>query len=234
MKIIKNPSPTYSERTLRIDSIIIHYTDMSSAEEALAWLSNPISQVSAHYLIDQTGQIFQLVDEDKRAWHAGESYWQGCIDLNSCSIGIELDNPGLEYGYKPFPLAQTHALMELCKEICKRWDIPPSRILGHSDIAPRRKQDPGHLFPWDELAQEGLGLWPSGSRKFMLPGLLSPRPSSILNSFNQEKLMAMLSQVGYETISPSDTVLAFQRHFQPHKVDGIADDETLSLLRNLL
>jgi N-acetylmuramoyl-L-alanine amidase len=220
MKIIKTPSPNFSERQLTVDSILIHYTDMVTVEGALAWLSNPFSKVSSHYLIDEKGQIYQLIQEDKRAWHAGESYWQGCTDLNSCSIGIELANPGHSHGYVPFPEAQIDSLLRLCEDICTRWDISASRILGHSDIAPRRKQDPGHLFPWKTLAEEGFGLWPS--------------PHSSLRAPKGSEAIQNLEKIGYETVSPTHTLLAFQRHFQPHKMDGIADQETLSLLYGLL
>ena len=217
MKILKAPSPHFNERILPIDSIIIHYTDMPTAKEALAWLANPLSNVSSHYLIDEGGQVYQLVEEDKRAWHAGKSYWQGCTDLNSCSIGIELANPGHSHGYQPFPEAQIEAFLRLCKSIRTRWDIPPPRILGHSDVAPQRKQDPGHLFPWKALAKEGLGLCPAGEKKYEGQGLIK-----------------MLSQIGYETVSPTHTLMAFQHHFQPHKVDGIVDQETIFLLQGLL
>lgn len=216
MDIIQHPSPHCNERLHPIDMILIHYTDMKSTLEALAWLTNPIANVSAHYLIDEGGRIYSLVDESKRAWHAGESFWRGCRDINSCSIGIELANPGHTYGYQPFFEAQIEALISLSLEIQSRWKIPSSRILGHSDVAPRRKQDPGHLFPWDKLHQEGLGLWPSKEKT----------PC--------KDFMEGLGQIGYETTSPPHTLLAFQRHFQPHKVDGLADDETLSLIQGLL
>lgn len=268
MKIIQRPSPHFNERTLDVDSIIIHYTDMRSADETLAWFSNPLAHVSSHYLIDQEGHIYQVVEEDKRAWHAGESYWQGCTDLNSCSIGIELDNLGHSYGYHPFPEAQIDALLMLCEDIRTRWPIPPFRILGHSDVAPCRKQDPGHLFPWEKLARAGLGLWPTKYDELTHPGL--PRsqrslamtiPSSIIcrsaprsdhpeaslrdpqkrgeaiqkiSPSTMSILIEGLEKIGYETVSPSHTLLAFQRHFQPHKLDGIADQETFSLLQALL
>jgi len=217
MEIIKAFSPNFNERLTPIDTLIIHYTDMTSAKGALAWLTNPLSQVSAHYLIDEQGHIYQMVEEDKRAWHAGESYWQGRTDINSCSIGIELSNSGHSHGYQPFPINQIRSLLKLSQKIITRWNIPSSRILGHSDIAPQRKQDPGHLFPWKNLAQKGLGVWPKKIRK----------QKAI-------DVVASLSQIGYETTSPSCALLAFQRHFQPHKVDGIADKETLSLLQGLL
>lgn len=247
MKVVNLPSPNFNERHCAIDSIIIHYTDMVSTDEALKWLCNPASRVSAHYLIDEGGQIHQLVDEDKRAWHAGESFWQGRSDLNGCSIGIELANPGHSFGYRTFPEAQIDALVSLCEGIRSRWGIVASRILGHSDVAPRRKQDPGHLFPWERLAKAGMGLWPAShpnappdsesiakqSRNAaadcfatlaMTPFLLCSE-TYILNS---------LAQIGYETTSPLDALLAFQRHFQPQKVDGVADNETYALIQGLL
>ncbi|MBI2707524.1 MAG: N-acetylmuramoyl-L-alanine amidase [Proteobacteria bacterium] len=218
MKIIKTPSPHFNERLCPIDALIIHYTDMLNAEEALAWLINPASQVSAHYLIDEEGLIYQMVEEDRRAWHAGKSFWQGCTNMNSCSIGIELANPGHTHGYIPFPEAQINSLIKISKDIQNRWGIPSSRILGHSDIAPQRKQDPGHLFPWKSLAQEGLGLWPLSTKE----------------EKQDKNFVSLLAEIGYETVSPSHTLLAFQRHFQPHKIDGIADQETYSLLHGLL
>lgn len=217
MKIQKTPSPNFNSRTGPIDMLVIHYTDMESTKAALSWLVNPIAEVSCHYLIDETGEIYQLVEEDKKAWHAGESFWQGRTNLNDCSIGIELSNLGHSHGYQPFPEAQIAALIALSKDIQKRWNIPISRILAHSDVAPRRKQDPGHLFPWEKLSQEGLGLWPQKARPV--------RNISIPDS---------LAAIGYETITLPQTILAFQRHYQPHKVDGIADEETLSLLQGLL
>lgn len=217
VEILKVSSPHFNERTLLLNSILIHYTDMPNAEETLAWLCHPQSQLSAHYLVDEEGKIFHLVPEEKRAWHAGESYWQGCTDLNSCSIGIELTNSGHSHGYQPFPETQIEALMRLCQDLRARWDIPSSRILGHSDVAPRRKQDPGHLFPWETLAREGLGLWPSAN---------TPHKKS--------NVREALENIGYETMSLSHTLLAFQRHFQPHKVDGVADEETHRLLMGLM
>ena len=217
MTFIRNPSPHFNERQSPIDMLVIHYTDKPSVKAAMAWLMHPDSRVSAHHLIDEEGLVYQLVDEEKRAWHAGESFWQGITDINSCSIGIELSNPGHNHGYLPFPEAQIEALLTLSQDIRTRWTIPATRILAHSDVAPQRKQDPGHLFPWEQLAGEGLGLWPSP-----------------LVSENPLDLMEGLAQVGYDIRSPLHATLAFQRHFQPHKVDGIPDQETFSLLQGLL
>lgn len=253
LNIIQTPSPNFNERPCAIDAIIIHYTDMVSAEAALAWLTNPTSQVSAHYLIDEGGQIYQMVNQEHRAWHAGESYWQGRTNLNDCSIGIELANPGHSHGYTPFPEAQIDALIELCLEIQERWNIPGNRILGHSDIAPQRKQDPGHLFPWEKLAAAGLGIWPAprqesgwGELIDMLlqfayeSGPLVHALFAFQHHFQphkmqrEKKFMQMLSQIGYDTTSPEHALLAFQRHFQPHKVDGVADQETYALLQRII
>lgn len=251
--IIQAPSPNFNERPCTIDSIIIHYTDMVSAKAALDWLTNPISRVSAHYLIDEEGKIYKMVAEERRAWHAGNSYWQGRTNLNDCSIGIELSNPGHSYGYQPFPEAQIESLIKLCLDIQKRWNIPSSRILGHSDIAPQRKQDPGHLFPWKRLADEGLGMWPASQQEAQSGGLLDmlsqfgneirllSRAILAFQSYfpspkipSERKITKMLSQLGYSVESPPHALIAFQRHFQPHKVDGIADRETYALLQGLL
>lgn len=218
--IHKAPSPHFNERILPLDSIILHYTDMLTTDEALAWLCHPTSQVSAHYLIDEAGKTYHLVEDEKRAWHAGESFWQDCTDMNSCSLGIELSNPGHSHGYQPFPEAQIDALLQLCEQLRARWDIPKNRILGHSDIAPRRKQDPGHLFPWKKLAREGLGLWPS------------TRPSVIAS--HETFVEKSLATIGYETVSLPHTIRAFKRHFQPHQGDDRADGETHLLIQGLL
>jgi N-acetylmuramoyl-L-alanine amidase len=141
--------------------LLLHYTGMRSAEEALERLCDPHSEVSAHYLIEETGEIHSLVPEDRRAWHAGKAYWAGESDINSASIGIEIVNPGHEFGYRAFPEHQITSLVRLSQGILKRYNIPPSRVLGHSDVAPGRKADPGELFPWERLAQAGVGLWPA-------------------------------------------------------------------------
>ncbi len=218
MNIIFSPSPNLNDRSADIDAIIIHYTDMPSADAALAWMRNPESQVSAHYLIDEKGAIHQLVPDEKRAWHAGVSYWQGDTNLNDRSIGIELANPGHTHGYVPFPEPQIESLLSLCQKLRVNWDIPSARIIGHSDIAPQRKQDPGHLFPWEILAREGLGLCPKDD-------------GSVIQ---HEGAIEALGKIGYDTTSPQDTVAAFQRHFRPLKIDGMVDEETLRLIGGLV
>ena len=195
--------------------LVIHYTGMQSAGAALERLCDPGSEVSAHYLIDEAGEIFALVDEENRAWHAGVSSWRGEANVNSRSIGIELVNPGHEFGYRAFPEAQMAALVDLAKGILSRWPIPPRNVVGHSDVAPRRKEDPGELFDWRRLAENGIGLWPE-------PGA------------GEGDEAALLAAYGYETEDLSASLTAFQRHFRPSRCDGVADAETLSRLNGLV
>lgn len=199
-----------------IDMLVLHYTGMRSAEAALERLCDPASEVSAHYLIDEAGKVFALVDEPDRAWHAGVSSWRGEPNVNSRSIGIELVNPGHEFGYRPFPSAQMAALADLAHGILARWPIPARNVVGHSDVAPRRKQDPGELFDWYWLAQRGIGLWPK------------PGHSEV------GEAAALLAEYGYDIADPTAALVAFQRHFRPLGCDGVADDETLALLNGLV
>ena len=158
--IIQLPSPNFDERERAIDMIVLHYTGMKTAQEALHRLRDPEAKVSAHYVIDEDGTIYQLVDEAKRAWHAGVSHWRGVDNVNHNSIGIEIVNPGHEWGYREFTQAQYAALIPLCQQIKARYNIPDENIVGHEDVAPNRKQDPGELFDWKLLADNGLGIWP--------------------------------------------------------------------------
>ncbi|MBT4888262.1 MAG: N-acetylmuramoyl-L-alanine amidase [Rhodospirillales bacterium] len=160
--MIKRPSPNHNERPLEtsVDMLVIHYTGMKNCEDALARLCDVEAQVSAHYLIDEDGTLYQMVDENRRAWHAGVSYWRGITDVNAHSIGIELVNPGHEFGYRAFPEAQMLTLIDLCKDILSRHDISACNVVGHSDVAPERKQDPGELFDWQRLADAGIAQWP--------------------------------------------------------------------------
>jgi N-acetylmuramoyl-L-alanine amidase len=209
-----------------IDTLILHYTGMPSAAAALERLCDPAARVSAHYLIDEDGSVTQLVSEARRAWHAGVSWWAGRPRLNDCAIGIELVNPGHEWGYRPFAEAQYAACIGLCRAILGRWPIPPRRVLAHSDIAPERKQDPGELLDWSRLAASGIGLWPPA-------GEGRPRPIARL----QEELADFgyrIPRNGRNDRSTRDVVIAFQRHFRPARVDGIADRETLARLDGLL
>ena len=221
-------SPNVDDRPpgCAVDTLILHYTGMPTAAAALQRLRDPAAKVSAHYLIDEDGSVVQLVPEERRAWHAGVSGWHGRACLNNCSIGIELVNPGHEWGYRPFTEAQYEACLALCRSIVARWPIPPSRVLAHSDVAPARKQDPGELFDWPRLAAAGIGLWPQ-------PGVGAPR--------SVDQLQSELARFGYG-VAPSGrldeatrlVITAFQRHFRPARVDGQPDRATLACLDGLL
>jgi N-acetylmuramoyl-L-alanine amidase len=215
----ERPSPNHGARTGAIDMLVLHYTGMKSAEEALERLCDPVAQVSAHYVIDEDGTVWRLVPEERRAWHAGPSSWRGIEDVNGASIGIELVNPGHEWGYRPFPEAQIAALEDLARGILARHAIPARNIVGHSDAAPLRKQDPGELFPWPRLARAGIGLWPE----------TTPAPA------DHASLPRLLSVIGYkvESADVAAVLTAFQRHFRPARCDGVADDETRTVIAAL-
>ena len=165
LEIIQAPSANFNERLHPLDMLVLHYTGMKDGPSALARMQEDKEpRVSAHYMVEEDGRVFALVPEEKRAWQAGRSWWRGEEDLNSRSIGIEIVNPGHEWGYRPFPEAQIEAVLELCKGILSRWPIPQNRIVAHSDIAPDRKEDPGELFPWKRFAEAGIGLWPAPQR----------------------------------------------------------------------
>jgi len=212
-------SPNQDERGgAAVDKLVLHYTGMRSGEEALARLCDPAARVSAHYAIDEDGAVYALVPEDRRAWHAGISYWAGARDINARSIGIELVNPGHEFGYRAFPNAQIASLIALSRDILVRHAIPAWRVLGHSDVAPARKEDPGELFPWARLAGEGIGLWPAPDGD---PG--------------ESAVAGLLAHYGYDPGAPLEKILtAFQRHFRPSRVDGMADSETRGVLSGLI
>lgn len=220
MVIEQRPSPNQENRpgTGQVDFLVLHYTGMESAEEALDRLCDPIAKVSAHYCIEEDGRTWQLVSESKRAWHAGLCYWDGVTDINSRSIGIELVNPGHALGYRPFPQAQIESLEALCRSVLGRHDIAPQRILGHSDLAPLRKDDPGELFPWETLAKAGIGLWCN-----------TPVASD-------ESLITLLQRLGYGYLEddPVKVITAFQRHWRPALVSGQDDQETRGLAAALL
>ncbi|POF28737.1 N-acetylmuramoyl-L-alanine amidase [Roseibium marinum] len=238
LKARVHPSPNHGPRVpgVPVDMVILHYTGMTTAEAALSRLCNPEAEVSAHYLIDEDGGILQCVPESRRAWHAGRSFWKGRSDINSRSIGIEIVNPGHENGYRAFPDRQIEAVVALTKDICRRHDIQPWMVLGHSDIAPDRKEDPGELFPWDRLAEAGIGLYvqpfPIGSGLFIQSG---DRGQPV------EALQSMLALFGYDVGITGEFdektrlgVKAFQRHFRPEKVDGVVDQSTIETLHALL
>jgi len=219
MKCVDRPSPNQDSRDgAVIDILVLHYTGMQTGEAALARLCDPTAKVSAHYTIDEDGTFYAMVPEDRRAWHAGISGWAGARDINARSIGIELVNPGHAFGYRAFPSAQIAALCELAKDILARHAIPAWRVLGHSDVAPLRKEDPGELFPWAKLAGEGIGLWPDRAAD---PG--------------EAHISALFTRYGYDPEVPLEKrITAFQRHFRPARVDGMADAETRMLLAGLI
>jgi N-acetylmuramoyl-L-alanine amidase len=232
---VEAPSPNFDARRGPPDMVVLHYTGMETGEAALARLRDPAAKVSAHWMIEEDGRLFRLVAEERRAWHAGLSFWKGERDINAVSIGIELVNPGHEFGYRPFPEPQVLALLTLLDEIRTRWTIPNGRILAHSDVAPSRKTDPGELFPWATLAAAGHGLWVEPPPSPGAPLGLGEEGTGVF------AMQAGLSRLGYD-LPPSgryeeDTataVCAFQRHWRPAQVDGIADGETRARLVALL
>lgn len=231
------PSPNHGARQgPRPDMLILHYTGMESGAAALARLRDPLSEVSAHYLVFEDGGIVQLVSEAARAWHAGAGGWKGVTDINSRSIGIEIVHPGHVGGLPPYPEDQIEAVIALGRDIAGRWGIPPERVLAHSDIAPERKEDPGETFPWLRLAEAGLG------------HCVPPAPLRDGRFFAQgdsgqpvEALQAMFALYGYDVpvtgtfdSRTGAVVTAFQRHFRQARVDGVADSSTITTLRDLL
>jgi len=219
--MISTASPNFDDRTLPITMIVLHYTGMQDAAAAIARLCDPQAKVSAHYLIAEDGQVVHLVDDAKRAWHAGKSHWRGIEDVNSASIGIELVNPGHEFGYRPFPEAQIAALIPLMKTLTMRYRITRGNVVGHSDIAPARKQDPGELFPWEHLARLRLAL-PSPTQNLMDP------------LWTDGGFLLALERFGYDVTDAVAAITAFQRRFRPTKLDGIIDGECRAKLLALL
>jgi len=214
-------SPNWDERALPISMVVLHYTGMQSAAEALERLCDPQAKVSAHYLIDEDGTVISLVPEEKRAWHAGKSYWRGITDVNSASVGIELVNPGHEWGYRPFPDAQMEALLPLLCDIVDRHDIGPTNVVGHSDIAPARKEDPGELFDWERLARLRLAL-------------PIPKAKMMLFYDNPGAFYLALERFGYDISDGRAAVRAFQRRWRPRLIDGEIDGQIGGLLFELL
>lgn len=219
LELRERPSPNHDRRGMppRIDMLVLHYTGMSTAEAALARLCDPAARVSAHYVVEEEGTIWRLVSETRRAFHAGRSCWRGEGDLNLVSIGVEIVNPGHEWGYRPFPEAQMAAVEHLCRSILTRHPIAPQRVVGHSDIAPDRKTDPGELFDWPRLARAGIGLWPSPASP--------PRRMAV----DRVRACADLEGIGYGTQQAPEgsTIAAFQRRFRPSRCDGVLDAETM-------
>ena len=241
LEFIDCPSPNHDGRgDCPIDMLILHYTGMIEIAAARHRLTDPLAKVSAHYLIDEDGLCFAMVPENRRAWHAGHSYWQGETDINVRSIGIELQNPGHEFGYRRFPEAQMACLKKLAADILARYSIAPMRVLGHSDVAPERKQDPGELFDWAGLAAAGIGVWPlSVAATEAVPA--APELTPGMQGGAVLDLQLAFDAVGYRIegsglYDPTTiaVVTAFQRHFRPTSVDGLADAETQALLWQLL
>jgi len=202
--MIKLPSPNFDDRGgASPEYLILHYTGMETAKDALDRLTDPDSGVSAHFTIDESGAVYQHVETEDRAWHAGQSYWRGINNLNAHSIGIELVNPGHDFGYRSFSRPQTDALVKLAKDLMRQYKIPAENVLGHSDIAPERKLDPGELFPWSYLAERGVGIWPE-------------IPEDKRGKVAALDVYQALADYGYDPEADRDCVLmAFQRHFQP-------------------
>ena len=235
LTLIDAPSPNFDARTKLPDMIVLHYTGMQTGEAALARLCDPEAKVSSHYLVEEDGRVFRLVAEERRAWHAGVSFWKGEEGVNHASIGIEIVNPGHEFGYRAFPEAQIAAVIALLADIRTRWEIEDSRIIGHSDVAPARKQDPGELFPWKALAQAGHGVWAEAD----------PAPGEPLSEGAEGvgvfALQAGLTRLGYDCAptgkfdqNTREVVLAFQRHWVQTRFDGVADGLTRARLMAVL
>jgi N-acetylmuramoyl-L-alanine amidase len=225
--IVDLPSPNFDARNAAVDILLLHYTGMKTAQDALDRLRDPKAEVSAHYTVDEDGTIYRMVAEEQRAWHAGASYWAGARDLNARSIGIEIVNPGHEHGYRAFPEAQMQAVLALSREIVARHRIKPARVLGHSDVAPLRKEDPGELFNWAMLAANGVGLWPS------------PKPCN----WSDAAFLLQLGRYGYDLEGPAGgdagkarraAITAFVRHFRPAKLTAEPDAELKAILNGLI
>jgi N-acetylmuramoyl-L-alanine amidase len=216
------PSPNWDEREERISMVVLHYTDLRSADEAIERLCDPAAKVSAHYLITEAGEVVRLVPENKRAWHAGVSYWRGKSNVNGISVGIELDHPGHAWGYREFAEPQIDALLPLLNRIVHEYDIPRANVVGHSDVAPQRKLDPGELFPWERLAECHLAL---------------PRPKKLElgDPFDNDGAFYLaLERFGYDISDGHKAVAAFQRRWRPEKIDGEIDGQIRAILFQLL
>jgi N-acetylmuramoyl-L-alanine amidase len=224
LPVVEQPSPNRAPRPagLGVDTLVLHYTGMADAETAVARLCDPAAKVSAHYVVLEDGTVLRLVDETEVAWHAGISAWRGRQGLNATSIGIEIVNRGHDFDLPAYPPRQIDAVIDLARGIVGRWGIPPTGVVGHSDVAPMRKRDPGERFPWPRLAEAGLGLWPAP-----VDGPTSPAP------------LADLQRIGYalddapQPTSVTSVVQAFQRRFLPDTLDGRLDDRTAVRIRQI-
>ena len=233
-----HPSPNFGAREglIKPSILLLHYTGMPSAGAAIHWLAAPESKVSCHYVVDEIGAVTQMVAEAARAWHAGVSHWKGATDVNTRSIGIEIHNPGHDGGYPDFPEAQMAAVEALCLDIAARHGIAPHNVLAHSDVAPRRKIDPGEKFGWARLARAGIGHWTEPAPVTGGAALeRGARGDAVL------RLQESLRAYGYGIPCTGDycedtefVVAAFQRHFRPALVDGRADPSTIETLQALL
>ncbi|MDX9689372.1 MAG: N-acetylmuramoyl-L-alanine amidase [Proteobacteria bacterium] len=215
--MIEAPSPNHNERKSTIRYVVLHYTDMVDTPTALKRLCDPLAEVSCHYLISRQGEIYRLVDESQRAWHAGISYWKGEQDINSSSIGIELENPGHTNGYIPFTPEQIGSLIALLKDIMARHTMPPENLLAHSDIAPDRKIDPGIYFPWKNLATEEIGYWPEATAG--------------TTALSENEIQQALTIIGYNPATTQASLAAFQRRFAPEELDQPPGPLTCSRLK---
>lgn len=219
-------SPNFNLRTVPVSMLVLHYTGMQDAKSALQRLCDPKAKVSAHYVVDEAGQVFALVAEENRAWHAGIAHWRGITDINNASIGIEIVNGGHDFGLPEFPTAQISAVIKLCQDILQRHDISPSNIVGHNEIAASRKLDPGEKFPWEKLARAGIGIWPKSKNQTTI--------------INLDEAKTHLQTIGYDVQSNDISGKAehcllseFQRRYRPQKIDGLLDAETSLLLRQI-
>lgn len=220
-EFIERWSPNFNDRKLPITMIVLHYTGMQSGAEAIDRLADPAAEVSAHYVVEEDGRITIMVPEEKRAWHAGRAHWRGITDVNSASVGIEIVNTGHEFGYVAFPDEQIASVMRLVQDVKERWGVTRGNIVGHSDVAPARKQDPGELFPWEELAKRRLAL---------------PRPSKNLTDplWTDAAFLLALERFGYDVTDGRAAVVAFQRRFRSECIDGVIDGECRAILLSLL
>ncbi|HVC52440.1 MAG TPA: N-acetylmuramoyl-L-alanine amidase [Stellaceae bacterium] len=224
----ERPSSNHDSRgePPRIDMLVLHYTGMQSAQAALDRLCDPAAKVSSHYVIEEDGTLWRLVPDERRAWHAGVSYWEGGRGLNDVSLGLEIVNPGHEWGYRRFPEAQLGVVEALCRDLTARHRIPAHRVVGHSDIAPDRKADPGELFDWPRLARAGIGIWPAPADD------LAQRRGQPVGVVARARALSSLARIGYEVVPGNEqpALAAFQRRFRPERWDGRLDAETAARL----
>jgi len=234
MTLLECPSANHDARgAVPIDMLVLHYTGMETGEAALARMCDPAAKVSAHYMIEEDGRIFRLVPEGRRAWHAGVSSWRGHRDINARSIGIELVNPGHEFGYRDFPRVQIAALIDLSRGILDRHPIPRRNVVGHSDVAPSRKTDPGERFPWQSLAESRIGLWPGRAQVPDTAETFDPDDVGPAIAKAQRQLDAIGYDIEITKVLDAATLqvlVGFQRHFRPGRIDGLLDGETMALI----